>query len=47
MKNVANPPIGSNGAIARELMSLAQLLTARGANPFKIKAYRRAARTLT
>src|SRR5689334_12740225 len=36
----------SNGAIAAELLALAQLLSARGANPFKVKAYRRAARTL-
>ena len=36
----------SNGVIATELMSLAQLLAARGENPFKVKAYRRAARTL-
>jgi DNA polymerase (family X) len=36
----------SNGVIATELMSLAQLLAAHGENPFKVKAYRRAARTL-
>src|SRR6185369_4987020 len=36
----------SNGAIAAELMALAQLLAARGGNPFKAKAYRRAARTI-
>src|SRR5205085_1394939 len=46
-ENIPNilPPL-SNGAIAAELMTLAQLLAARGENPFKIKAYRRAARTL-
>jgi DNA polymerase (family X) len=36
----------SNGAIAAELMALAQFLAARGGNPFKVKAYRRAARTI-
>jgi DNA polymerase (family X) len=41
----SSPPL-SNGVIATELMSLAQLLAAHGENPFKIKAYRRAARTL-
>jgi DNA polymerase (family X) len=40
-----SPPL-SNGVIATELMSLAQLLAARGENPFKVKAYRRAARIL-
>jgi DNA polymerase (family X) len=40
------PPSLSNGVIAAELMALAQLLAARGENPFKVKAYRRAARTL-
>src|SRR5689334_17018387 len=43
------PSIGkpiTNGAIAAELLALAQLLTVRGENPFKIKAYRRAAKTL-
>src|SRR5436305_1786275 len=40
------PEPASNGAIAAELMTLAQLLAARGENPFKVKAYRRAARTL-
>ena len=40
-----SPPL-SNGVIATELMSLAQLLAAHGENPFKVKAYRRAARTL-
>src|SRR4030095_2573275 len=37
----------SNGVIANQLMSLAQLLAAHGENPFKVKAYRRAARTLS
>jgi DNA polymerase (family 10) len=36
----------SNGAIAAELMALAQFLAASGGNPFKIKAYRRAARII-
>jgi DNA polymerase (family X) len=36
----------SNGAIAAELTALAQFLAARGGNPFKVKAYRRAARTI-
>src|SRR5436853_3224451 len=50
MGNESTPDSGprplSNGAIAAELMTLAQLLAARGENPFKIKAYRRAAKTL-
>ena len=48
-ENIAGPAPRralSNGAIAGELMGLAQLLGARGENPFKVKAYRRAARTL-
>jgi DNA polymerase (family 10) len=36
----------SNGEIAAELMTLAQLLAGKGENPFKIKAYRRAARMI-
>jgi DNA polymerase (family 10) len=36
----------SNAEIARQLSSLAQLLTTQRANPFKVKAYRRAADTL-
>jgi DNA polymerase (family 10) len=36
----------SNGEIAAELMTLSQFLAARGGNPFKVKAYRRAARTI-
>jgi DNA polymerase (family 10) len=36
----------SNGQIAAHLTALAQYLTARGENKFKIKAYRRAARTI-
>jgi DNA polymerase (family 10) len=36
----------SNGAIAAEFVALAQFLAARGGNPFKVKAYRRAARTI-
>jgi DNA polymerase (family X) len=36
----------SNGEIAANLMALAQHLTVRGENKFKIKAYRRAARTI-
>src|SRR5436853_1209885 len=50
MGNESTPDSGprplSNGAIAAELMTLAQLLAARGENPFKVKAYRRAAKTL-
>ena len=44
--NDGEPPLLSNGAIATELMTLAQLLAAHGENPFKVKAYRRAARTI-
>src|SRR5947209_3115576 len=36
----------SNGEIARQLSTIAQLLTSSGENPFKIKAYRRAAETI-
>lgn len=36
----------SNADIARTLGSLAQLLSAQGANPYKVKAYRRAAETI-
>jgi len=36
----------SNGEIAANLVALAQCLTARGENKFKIKAYRRAATTI-
>lgn len=36
----------SNADIARTLSSLAQLLSAQGANPYKVKAYRRAAETI-
>jgi DNA polymerase (family X) len=36
----------SNGEIAANLMALAQYLTVRGENKFKIKAYRRAAKTI-
>jgi DNA polymerase (family X) len=42
----ASPAALSNGVIAAQLMSLAQLLAAHGENRFKVKAYRRAARTL-
>jgi DNA polymerase (family X) len=43
-----NDPSGSlsNAQIAEQLMVLAQLLATRRENPFKIKAYRRAARTI-
>jgi DNA polymerase (family 10) len=36
----------SNGEIASELLTLAQLLAGKGENPFKIKAYRRAAKMI-
>lgn len=36
----------SNAEIARQLLSLAQLLGSKGENPFKIRAYRRAAETI-
>lgn len=36
----------SNADIAQQLAALAQLLTSAGENPFKIKAYRRAAETI-
>lgn len=36
----------SNAEIAHQLITLAQLLSANGENPFKIKAYRRAAQTV-
>ena len=36
----------NNAAIAHQLTILAQLLSAEGANPFKVKAYRRAADTI-
>jgi DNA polymerase (family X) len=36
----------SNAEIANRLTSLAQLLSAQKENPFKVKAYRRAARTI-
>jgi DNA polymerase (family 10) len=36
----------SNGEIAAQLTALAQYLTSRGENKFKVKAYRRAARTI-
>src|SRR5438552_3821385 len=41
----ALPPL-SNGAIAAELSALAQLLSIQHENPFKVKAYRRAAKTI-
>ena len=36
----------SNAEIAQRLTALAQMLQAKGENPFKVRAYRRAARTL-
>ncbi len=36
----------SNGEIASEILALAQILTSQRENPFKIKAYRRAAKTI-
>ncbi len=46
MKANPNPPQISNAEIADRLLSLAQLLAAAGENTFKVKAYRRAARTV-
>src|SRR5438552_19041129 len=37
------PPVLSNATIADRLTSLAQLLSTQKENPFKVKAYRRAA----
>jgi DNA polymerase (family 10) len=45
-KNPASRALLSNAEIAARLLSLAQLLAAQKENPFKIKAYRRAARTI-
>jgi DNA polymerase (family 10) len=42
----AAPPTLSNAEIARRLLAVAQMLGAKGENPFKIKAYRRAAETV-
>src|SRR5689334_15879296 len=39
-------PLLSNAEIADRLLSLAQMLSAQKENPFKIKAYRRAAQTI-
>lgn len=36
----------SNADVARQLSGLAQLLSAKGENPFKVRAYRRAAETI-
>ena len=36
----------TNAAIAETLLRLAQLLSAKGENPFKVKAYRRAAESI-
>src|SRR5688572_5977811 len=36
----------SNAEIARRLLAYAQLLQAKGENPFKVRAYRRAAQTI-
>ena len=47
MATTADPkPTLTNADIAHQLRSLAQLLSAQGENPFKIKAYRRAAETI-
>src|ERR1041385_5993709 len=43
MKDQPAPPVLSNAAIADRLTSLAQLLSTQKENPFKVKAYRRAA----
>jgi DNA polymerase (family 10) len=45
MPAVQNRPL-SNAEIARHLSSAAQLLAAKGENPFKVRAYRRAAETI-
>src|SRR5688572_8264175 len=37
----------SNAEIARRLVELAQVLRAKGENPFKVRAYRRAAETVS
>ena len=42
----APPAALTNAEIARQLTALAQLLTTQRANPFKVKAYRRAAETI-
>lgn len=48
MKSPGPSPVTlSNAEIARQLTTLAQLLTTQRANPFKVKAYRRAGETLT
>jgi DNA polymerase (family X) len=46
MKDLPAPPVLSNAEIADRLMSLAQLLSIQKENPFKVKAYRRAAETI-
>jgi DNA polymerase (family X) len=42
----SEPRLLSNAEIAHQLTILAQLLTAEGANPYKVKAYRRAAESI-
>lgn len=44
--NGPKPVALSNAEIANHLLSLAQLLSAQGENPFKVRAYRRAADTI-
>jgi DNA polymerase (family X) len=49
-KPAAPPPqtvVMTNADIAQRLAAMGQLLAARGENPFKVKAYRRAAETIT
>jgi len=46
MKDQPAPPLLSNAEIADRLTSLAQLLSTQKENPFKVKAYRRAAETI-
>lgn len=42
-ENESAPPVLSNAEIADRLASLAQLLSSQKENPYKIKAYQRAA----
>src|SRR5947207_14957705 len=44
--HAGNAPVLSNAEIADRLTRLAQLLSAQKENPFKVKAYRRAAETI-
>jgi DNA polymerase (family 10) len=46
MKAPASHPLLSNAEIARRLSAYAQTLVSKGENPFKVRAYRRAAQTI-